>query len=95
MRGNRFRKGPAAVARIREDVVNDQRAAGADPLGPAVVVLARGLLAVAAVDEQQLQRRAPALGHHGRLADHRHHVVVQRGLVERVPQRREACRNAR
>ena len=49
----------------------------------------RGLFAVTTVDEQQLQRRTPSAGHHGRLAHHRDDVVVQAGLVERVPQRRQ------
>ena len=46
-------------------------------------------LAVAAVDEQQLQRRAPPAGHYGRFAHHRHDVVVQAGVVERAPQGRQ------
>ena len=75
-----------AVAWVGEDVVDDQRTTGAYPFRPAVEVLLCGGLAVATVDEQQLQRRAPPAGHHGRLAHHRHHVVVQAGVVERPPQ---------
>jgi hypothetical protein len=41
---------------------------------------------VAAVDEQQAERRAPQPGHRGGAADHDHHVVLDTGRGQRGPQ---------
>ncbi len=59
------------------------------PLGPAVEVLLRGGVGVAAVDEQEPQRSSPGAGDHCGLADHGDDVVVQLGGVQGVPQRRQ------
>src|SRR4051812_19300632 len=52
----------AAVAGIRKNVVDDQRATDVDPSGPAVEVALRGLFCVPTVDEQQLQWHSPTAG---------------------------------
>ena len=53
----------AAVARIGEHVVDDQRAAHRDPFGPAVEVLLRRGFGMPAINEQQLQRHSPPPRH--------------------------------
>ena len=50
----------AAVGRVGEHVVDDERAAGRDVRRPELVVEVGRLVAVAAVDEQERQRRAPS-----------------------------------
>ena len=53
----------AAVARIGENVVDDERAAHRDPFCPAVEVLLRRGFGMPAVNEQQPQRHSPPAGH--------------------------------
>ena len=53
-----------------------------------------GGLGVAAVDEQELQRRAPAPGDDRRLAHHRDDVVVEPGGVQRAAEGRQRVEQA-
>jgi AcrR family transcriptional regulator len=71
---------------VGKDVVNDQGAADGHPRRPAFEVPVGGGLAVTAIDEQQLQGGAPGACHHRRLPHHRHHRIVQTGIVEGAPE---------
>ena len=56
---------------------------------PALVVEARRLLAVTAVDEQNDERRRPVPGNDRRMADDSDHDILQTGVVDRRPERRQ------
>ena len=62
---------------------------GDDVGGPQVVVEAGRLLAVAAVDEQERQRRRPGPRDERRAADHRDHRVLEAGVVDGLAEVRE------
>ncbi len=66
----------AAVRRVGEDVVKRERSAGRHPGRPALVVGHDMLLAVASVDEQHPERRAPDPGDGPGSADDRDHVLL-------------------
>src|SRR4051794_21969565 len=65
------------VRRVGEHVVDDEQAAFGHMGGPALVVGARVLVCVAAVDEDQAQRGVPERGDLRGAADQRHHVLLK------------------
>ena len=79
----------AAVLGTLEHVVDDQHAAGLHPAGEAGVVVLGVLLGVAAVDEQQRERRTPVRGDGGRAADDRDHLVLEPGAGDRPAEHRQ------
>ncbi len=74
--------GPAPVGGVGEHVVNGQQPARRHLRGPAPVVGPRHIGAVAPVDEQQRQGRAPVGGHHRRRPHHQHYRRLQAGRLE-------------
>ena len=85
----------AAVRGVGEDVVDDEQAVAGHPAGPAVVVGVGRLVAVAAVDEQQRQRRAPVGRDAVRLAEHRDDLALEPGPLDRAPEDRQRVHPAR
>ena len=71
--------GTAPVGRIGEHVVDGQPSTGHDVGCPAPEVGPGRLLAVAAVDEAEGQRRGPPGAHRGRVADQAHHRRLELG----------------
>ena len=81
----------AAVGGVREHVVDGRAAAGRDVRRPALVVAVGGLGAVAAVDEQERQRRRPVAADRGRVAHERDDRALQAGVEDRAAERAAAC----
>jgi hypothetical protein len=80
---------PPAVLRPLEDVVHQQRPAFDQVRREGGVVVLRDLLGVVAVEEQQRQRCAPPRRHLLGGGDQHADDVVQAGVPQRVPQRRQ------
>ncbi len=77
------------LGRILEDVVDGERSTRDDVPRPALVVGGRDVFGVAAVDEQESERRRPGARDRDRSADDAHHHVFEIGREDRAPEERQ------
>src|SRR5207249_7947856 len=85
----------AAVGGIGEHVVDGEQAFGGEVRRPALVVGVRRLLAVAPVDEDEAERRAPRAGHRRRPPDDADDGVLEAGVDHRAPEEWKGVEPAR
>ena len=79
----------AAVFGALEHVVDREQPAGKQMPRPTLVVGHRDRFRVAAVDEQERERRRPRGGDHRRVTDDADHAVFQPGGLDRLAEERQ------